>query len=70
MTTVPFSAINVVLGLVALAALVLFAARIYLRLGAVGMERMIAYPALMWGAGFGGYLIAYPEERRTEKKPQ
>jgi hypothetical protein len=34
------------------------------------MERMIAYPALMWGAGFGGYLIAYPQGRKTEQKPQ
>lgn len=66
----PFSVINVVLGLMALGALGLFAGKIYLGLGAGGMERMILYPILMWGAGFGGYLIAYPEERRTEQKSQ
>jgi len=43
MTTMPFSVINVVLGLVALAALVLLAGKIHLGLGAGGMERMIAY---------------------------
>jgi len=66
----PFSAISVILGLMALGALGLFFGRIYLGLGAGGMERMILYPILMWGAGFGGYLIAYPEERPTEHKSQ
>jgi len=66
----PFSVINVILGLMALAALGLFAGGIYLGLGAGGMERMVAYPILLWGAGFGGYLIAYPEERKAEPKPQ
>jgi hypothetical membrane protein len=66
----PFSVINVILGLMALGALGLLVGGIYLGLGAGGMERMIAYPILLWGAGFGGYLIAYPEERKTEKKPQ
>lgn len=46
----PFTVINVVLGLTALAALGLFAARIYLGLGRGGMERMIACPILMWEA--------------------
>jgi len=66
----PFSAISIILGLMTLAALALFGGKVYLGLGAGGMERMIAYPALMWGAGFGGYLITYPEERATEKKSQ
>jgi hypothetical membrane protein len=66
----PFSAISIILGLMTLGALGLFAGKVYLGLGAGGMERMIAYPALMWGAGFGGYLITYPEERRTQQKPQ
>ena len=66
----PFSALGIILGLMTLGALGLFVVKIYLGLGAGGMERMIAYPILMWGAGFGGYLIAYPEERRTERKPQ
>lgn len=66
----PFSIIAVILGVMCLGALVLFFARIDLGLGVGGMERMIAYPVLMWGAGFGGYLIAYPEEATTEQKPQ
>jgi len=64
----PFSAISVILGLMALGALGLFLGGVYLGLGRGGMERMIAYPVLMWGAGFGGYLMAYPEERRIEQK--
>jgi len=64
----PFSVISVVLGLMALGALGLFVGGVYLGLGKGGMERMIVYPVLMWGAGFGGYLIAYPEERRIEQK--
>ena len=66
----PSSALSIILGLMTLVALALFGSGQYLGLGAGGMERMIAYPALMWGAGFGGYLIAYPEERRTEQKSQ
>lgn len=66
----PFSVLSVILGLMTLAALGLFAGGIYFGLGVGGMERIIAYPALLWGAGFGGYLIAYPEERRTEQKSQ
>jgi hypothetical protein len=34
------------------------------------MERMIAYPLFMWGAGFGGYLIAHPEKPTTQQKTQ
>jgi hypothetical membrane protein len=63
----PFSVIAVILGLMDLAALALFAGKIYLGLGAGGMERMIVYPILMWGAGFGGYLVAGPEKQTTEQ---
>jgi hypothetical membrane protein len=66
----PFSALSIILGLMTLVALGLFGSGQYLGLGAGGMERMIAYPALMWGAGFGGYLIAYPQERTTQQEPQ
>jgi len=66
----PFSALSIILGLMTLVALALFGGGVYLGLGAGGMERMVAYPALMWGAGFSGYLIAYPEERKTPQKPQ
>jgi hypothetical membrane protein len=66
----PFSVIAAILGLMSLGALVLFASKNYLGLGAGGMERMILYPILMWGAGFGGALIAQPEKQTNEQKPQ
>lgn len=66
----PFSIISVILGVMCLGALLLFIGKIDLGLGMGGMERMIAYPVLIWGAGFGGYLIAYPEEGTTEQKPK
>jgi len=64
----PFSAISVILGVMELGGFVLFLGRIDFGLGVGGMQRMVLYPILMWLAGFGGYLIAYPEERGTEKK--
>lgn len=64
----PFSVIAVILGLTALAALGLFGAKDYLGLGPGGMERMIAYPILVWGAGFGGYLLAKTENARQQKQ--
>lgn len=66
----PFSALSIILGLMTLAALGLFGSGVYLGLGPGGMERMIAYPVLLWGAGFGGYLIAYPQERTMQQEPQ
>lgn len=53
----PLSYFAVVLGLISLAALILFGLKIDLGLGVGGMERMIAYPILLWAIGFGGYLI-------------
>lgn len=53
----PFSYFSVISGIVVLSALVLFASSTFLGLGKGGMERMIAYPALLWTIGFGGYLI-------------
>ncbi len=53
----PLSYFAVVLGLISLAALILFGLKINLGLGVGGMERMIAYPILLWAIGFGGYLI-------------
>lgn len=63
----PFSIIAVVLGFISLGALVLFTGAIDLGLGVGGMERMIAYPILLWGAGFGGYLISYPGKAEVQK---
>ena len=58
----PLSYLSVVLGVVSLAALVLFATGNYFGLGKGGMERMIAYPTLLWAVGFGGHLLSDSEE--------
>ena len=57
----PLSYLAVVLGLLSLISLALFGLGIYLGLGAGGMERMIAYPTLLWALGFGGHLIGSSE---------
>jgi hypothetical membrane protein len=70
----PLSAISVVLGAMTLGALALFAgglvatgsmtsseppaSEFFLGIGPGGMERMIAYPALIWLTLFSGHLIA------------
>jgi len=64
----PFSHFSVILGIVVLLALVLFASDTFLGLGKGGMERMIAYPALLWAIGFGGHLISYSSDTSTAKK--
>jgi hypothetical membrane protein len=61
----PLSIIAVILGLMTLGALGLFSANVYLGLGAGGMERMIVYPVLTWGAGFGGYLLANSDKAHS-----
>jgi hypothetical membrane protein len=57
----PFRYVSVLLGLVGLVALGLFAAGQYAGIGFGGMERMIAYPVLLWEIAFGGYLLSVPE---------
>ncbi len=73
----PFSLISIILGAMTLAALALFSigmtvsgsltsnealdSSFYLGLGPGGMERMIIYPALMWLAGFSGFLATQRE---------
>jgi hypothetical membrane protein len=64
----PFTYFSAVMGLLSLSALVLLSAeysfglgqQFYLGLGPGGMERMIAYPMLLWDLAFGGYLMASP----------
>jgi len=53
----PLSYFSVLLGALSIGALVLFGSGTYLGLGKGGMERMIAYPTLLWGVGFSGHLI-------------
>jgi hypothetical membrane protein len=59
----PMLYFSVILGLATLVALVLYVGGTDLGLGAGGMERMVVYPVLLWGVGFGGYMMA------TDEKP-
>ena len=69
----PFPAISVVLGVTTLGALILFISntfletQVFMEIGTGGIERMIAYPALIWLIGFGAHLIALPQKRTTSK---
>lgn len=62
-----FSYISAVLGIIALVALVLMVSGNDLGLGIGGMERMIAYPTLLWMIGFGARLIGESETDTTKK---
>lgn len=53
----PFSYFSI-LGMISLTALALFIFDIFLGLGPGGMERMIAYPLLLWVIGFGGHFMS------------
>ena len=61
----PFSYVSVLLGVGSLAALGLYASKNFLGLGNGGMERMVAYPVLTWGIGFGGYLLGMSHSQRA-----
>jgi hypothetical membrane protein len=58
----PLNYVSVVMGLAGLIALVLFVTENFLELGNGGMERMIAYPIVLWAIGFGGYLIGLEDK--------
>jgi hypothetical membrane protein len=53
----PLNYISILLGLVTLVALLLFSLDANFGLGPGGMERMIAYPVILWAIGFGAYLM-------------
>ena len=53
----PLRYFSVAMGIATLAAIALLAMNSYLGLGPGGMERMAAYPILLWTIGFGGYLM-------------
>ncbi len=59
----PYSYFSTITGVVALVALVLYGTQTYLGLGQGGMEKMIVYPVLISGIAFGGYLVAYGDDR-------
>ncbi len=54
----PFNYFSIFLGLLTLFALGLYTSGNYLGFGPGGMERLVAYPALLWGAGLGGYMLS------------
>ena len=66
-TKPPFTYFALILGAFSLLALILLLSQATLGLGNGGMERMIAYPILIWGAGFGGYLMS-PGKSLTKLK--
>jgi len=54
----PLSYFSVLLGVISFVALVLFTSGIYLGLGVGGMQRLVAYPVLLWAVSFGSFLIS------------
>jgi len=65
----PLSYFAVLLGIMTLVALALFISGIYLGLEKGGMERMVAYPVLLWTVGFSSHLIGQSEDAATTTKP-
>ena len=61
----PLSYFSVLLGVMSLVALVLFGSGNYLGLGKGGMERMIAYPTLLWAVGFSAHLTGSSTETKS-----
>jgi hypothetical membrane protein len=65
-TKPPFRYLSVILGVAALTAAVLFATTRdigSLGIGVGGMERMMAYPTIIWIISFGGYLLGTTNEK-------
>ncbi|MDG6899562.1 MAG: DUF998 domain-containing protein [Nitrososphaerota archaeon] len=60
----PMSYFSIALGVITLAALVLFIGKVYLGLGAGGMERIVVYPVLIWSLGFGGHMMSTDDPAR------
>ena len=54
----PFAYLSVLMGVISLIALALLGSKNFLGLGPGGMERMMAYPLLLWVIGFGGNLMS------------
>jgi hypothetical membrane protein len=59
----PLNIFSAAMGVLTVAALLLFGSGTYLGLGHGGMERMIAYPPLIWGLAFSGYLMGLKPEK-------
>jgi hypothetical membrane protein len=61
-----FRYLSVILGAATLTAAVLFATTRdvgYLGIGIGGMERMMAYPTLLWIISYGGYLLGTADKK-------
>jgi hypothetical membrane protein len=63
----PLRYLSVMLGIVTLTAFVLSISRHDLGLWPGGIERMIAYPFVLWGLGFGGYLMQSCQETSEQQ---
>lgn len=61
----PLFYFSIILGFVTLGAILLYRGEYYLGLGLGGMERMVVYPVLLWGLGFGGHLMGMEDAQRT-----
>jgi len=59
----PLNYVSVIMGLIALIALVLFITQNFLGLGKGGMERIVLYPLVLWVIAFGGHLIGLKEKQ-------
>ncbi|MHB1908773.1 MAG: DUF998 domain-containing protein [Nitrososphaerales archaeon] len=55
----PFGYFSALIGIFSVVMLLLYVENIYLGLGAGGMERIVAYPELLWGVGLGGHMISW-----------
>lgn len=53
----PMLYLSTILGLVSLVALLLYIGGVYLGLGPGGMERVVAWPVILWTVGFGAHLM-------------
>jgi hypothetical membrane protein len=61
----PLFYLSIILGFATLIALLLYVDGDYLGLGVGGMERMVVYPVLLWGIGFGGHLMAFDDTTKS-----
>jgi hypothetical membrane protein len=57
----PMSTFSLILGTLSLSAIIVLGSGNYLGLGLGGIERMVAYPLLLWLVGFGSQLITKSE---------
>lgn len=54
----PLYYFSIFFGAMTLVAILLYRGEYFLGLGAGGMERMVVWPVILWGLGFGGHLMA------------